>query len=121
MFKFTPAPKITPSITTRALPDHADLAPGGYDLRPIIQVSLGEFAADLWLHRTRQDNGGVLHELDVTLDGATDTGGVGLGDSPERLRRLASVIWAAADELEEQQARLRHPVGKGRGLLRGLK
>ena len=38
MFNRTPAPNVTPKITTRALPDHADLAPGGYDLRPIIAL-----------------------------------------------------------------------------------
>jgi hypothetical protein len=116
MFNRTPAPKVT---VTRATPDHAeDLSPSGYDLRPIVQVALGEFKADLWLHRTRQDNGGVLHELDVTIDGIGPAASDGLGDSPERLRRLASVVRAAADELEESQARLRHPAGRG---LRGIK
>src|SRR6202008_3560409 len=66
------------------IPDHANLGTGAYELRPIVQIGLGEFAADLWLYRTRQDDGSVLHEFDVTLDGATDAGGLGLGDSHER-------------------------------------
>jgi hypothetical protein len=41
----------------------------------------------------------------------------GLGDSPERLRRLASLLWSVVDELAELQgiadAMHRHPAGRG--------
>ena len=43
-------------------------------------------------------------EFDATIDGLVDASSSGLGDIPQRLRELASVAWATADELGKARA-----------------
>ena len=55
------------------------------------------------------DSDGTRFEFDATIDGLVDASSSGVGDNPQRLRELASVAWATADELGEARARQRHP------------
>ena len=76
-------------------------------------VTLGEFTGRVWRH-VHRDGDGTRFEFDATIDGLVDASSSGLGDNPQRLRQLASVAWATADELGEARARQRHPAGRGR-------
>ena len=51
--------------------------------------------------------------FDATIDGLVDASSNGLGSDPQRLRELAAVAQATADELGEARARQRHPAGSG--------
>ena len=75
-------------------------------------VKLGGFTGHVW--RTAQPDGdSTRFDFDVTIDGLVDASGTGLGDNPQRLRELAAVAQATADELAEARARQRHPAGSG--------
>ena len=68
----------------------------------------GEFTGRVWRH-IHHDSDGTRFEFDATIDGLVDASSSGVGDNPQRLRELASVAWATADELGEARARQRHP------------
>ena len=76
-------------------------------------VTHGEFICRVWPH-IRHDSDGIRFEFDATIDGLVDASSSGVGDNPQRLRELASVAWATADEFGEARARQRHPAGSGR-------
>jgi hypothetical protein len=103
----------TPQITRPPLPAAEHLLPrtdGGYSCNEVAKVTLGEFTGRVWRH-VHRDGDGARFEFDATIDGLIDASGSGLGDKPQRLRELASVASATADELGEAQARQRHPAG----------
>jgi len=72
--------------------------------------SHGEFTRRVWRHLHR-DGDGTRFEFDVTIDGLVDASSHGVGEDPQRLRQLASVVWATADELGEARARQATPRG----------
>ena len=72
----------------------------------------GEFTGRVW-RDIHHDSDGTRFEFDATIDGLVDASSHGVGDDPQRLRQLASVAWATADELGEARARQRHPAGSG--------
>jgi hypothetical protein len=76
-------------------------------------VTHGEFTDCVWRH-VHRDGDGTPVEFDATLDGMVDASSNGVGDDPQRLRQLACIAWAAADEFGEARARQRHPAGRGR-------
>jgi len=84
----------------------------GYGVHEVAAVTLGEFTGHVWRH-VHRDGDGTRFEFDATIDGLVDASSSGLGDNPQRLRQLASVAWATADELGEARARQRHPAGRG--------
>jgi hypothetical protein len=106
---------ITPQITRPPLPAAEHLLPrdNGYGIHEVAAVTLGEFTGRVWRH-VHRDGDGTRFEFDATIDGLVDASSNGVGDDPQRLRQLASVAWATADELGEAQARQRHPAGSGR-------
>jgi hypothetical protein len=117
----TPAPK----ITRQPLPAAEHVVPrstGGYGCHEVATITCGAGVGRVWRHLWH-DGSGIRLTFDATCDltGASD---VGLGEDPQAIREIASVLWALADELAEAQgiadAKTRHPSGKGRGL-RGLK
>jgi hypothetical protein len=75
-------------------------------------VTLGDFTGRVWRH-VHRDGDGTRLEFDVTIDGLVDASSSGLGSDPQRLRQLASVALATADELGEARARQWHPAGRG--------
>ena len=106
---------ITPQITRPPLPaaEHLPLRDGGgYSCHEVAKVTLGEFTGGVWRH-AHSDGAGTRLEFDATIGGLVDASGSGLGDNPQRLRELAAVAQATGDELEEAQARQRHPAGSG--------
>ncbi len=86
---------------------------GGYSCHEVAVVTHGEFTGRVWRH-IHHDSDGTRFEFDATIDGLVDASSSGVGDNPQRLRELASVAWATADELGEARARQRHPAGSGR-------
>lgn len=104
-----------PTIVRPQLPDAQQLVlrdNGGYGCHEVASSAYGEFTGRVWRHAHR-DGDGTRFEFDATLDGLVDASSNGLGDNPQRLRQLASVAWASADELGEAGARQRHPAGRG--------
>ncbi len=102
---------ITPQITRPPLPAAEHLLPrtdGGYSCHEVAVVTHGEFTGRVWRH-IHHDSDGTRFEFDATIDGLVDASSSGVGDNPQRLRELASVAWATADELGEARARQRHP------------
>jgi hypothetical protein len=75
--------------------------------------TLGEFTGRVWRH-VHRDGDGTRFEFDATIDGLVDASSSGVGDNPQRLRELASVAWATADELGEARPGQRHPAGTRR-------
>ena len=67
-------------------------------------MTLGEFTGRVWRH-IHHDSDGTRFEFDVTFDGLVDASSSGVGSNPQRLRELASVALATADELGEARAR----------------
>jgi len=110
------ASSTTPTITRPPLPAADHLIPrdeGGYGCHEVATIGgCGEFTGRLWRH-LHHDADGIRIEFDVTIDGLADASGNGLGSDPQRLRELAAVAHASADELEEARARQRHPAGSG--------
>ena len=107
---------ITPQSTRPPLPAAEHLLPrtdGGYSCHEVAVVTHGEFTGRVWRH-IHHDSDGTRFEFDATIDGLVDASSSGVGDNPQRLRELASVAWATADELGEARARQRHPAGSGR-------
>ncbi|HTH92636.1 hypothetical protein [Mycobacterium sp.] len=104
---------ITPRVTPHPLPD-ADgliLRDGYGPVHEITTVTLDEYTGRVWRNVHRDDDG-IHVEFDATLEplaGASDTGFA----DPDRLRRIAAVAQATADELAEARARQRHPAGSG--------
>jgi hypothetical protein len=105
---------ITPQITRYPLFAAELIARdnGGYAVHEAADVKLGGFTCHVWRNAT-PDGEETRLDFDVTLDGLADASGNGLGSDPERLRELASVTQATADELGEAWARQRHPAGSG--------
>ena len=105
---------ITPQVTHPPLPVAEHLIPrdNGYGVQEVAAVTLGEFTGRVWRH-VHRDGDGTRFEFDATIDRLVDASSSGLGDNPQRLRQLASVAWATADELGEARARQRHPAGRG--------
>ena len=106
---------ITPQITRPPLPAAEHLLPrtdGGYSCHEVAVVTHGEFTGRVLRH-IHHDSDGTRFEFDATIDGVVDASSSGVGDNPQRLRELASVAWATADELGEARARQRHPAGSG--------
>jgi hypothetical protein len=106
----------TPTIVRPPLPAAEHLLPrdnGGYGCHEVTRVTLGEFTGRVWRH-VHRDGDGTRFEFDATIDGLVDASSHGVGDDPQRLRQLASVAWATADELGEARAPQRHPAGSGR-------
>ena len=66
----------------------------------------------VWRNVHRDDDG-IHVEFDVTIDGIGAAASDGLGSDPQRLREVAAVALATADELEEARARQGHPAGSG--------
>ena len=107
---------ITPQITRPPLPAAEHLLPrtdGGYSCHDVAVVTHDEFTGRVWRH-IHHDSDGTRFDFDATIDGLVDASSHGVGDDPQRLRQLASVAWATADELGEARARQRHPAGSGR-------
>ena len=84
----------------------------GYGVHEVAAVTLGECTGRVWRH-VHRDPDGTRFEFDATIDGLVDASSSGLGESPQRLRELASVASATTDELGEARARQRHPAGSG--------
>jgi hypothetical protein len=105
---------ITPQVTHPPLPAAEHILPreNGYGVHEVAAVTLGEFTGRVWRH-VHRDRDGTRFEFDATIDGLVDASSRGLGDNPQRLRDLASVALATADELGEARARQRHPAGSG--------
>ena len=76
------------ALTAAAVEHLLPRTDGGYSCNEVANVTLGEFTGRVWRH--------------------------GLGKNPQRLRELADVALATADELEEAWARQRHPAGSRR-------
>jgi hypothetical protein len=105
----------TPQITRPPLPAAEHLLPrtdGGYSCNEVAKVTFGDFTGHVW-RNAHLDGDETRFEFDVTIDGRADASGNGLGSDPQRLRELAAVAQATADELEEARARQRHPAGSG--------
>ena len=106
----------TPPITRPPLPAVEHIIPrdnGGYGCHEVATVGgCGEFTGRVWRHLHR-DTDGIRIEFDATIDGLVDASSNGLGSDPQRLRELAAVAQATADELGEARARQRHPAGSG--------
>ena len=95
-----------PTITRPPLPAAEHIIPrdhGGYGCHEVAAVTLGEFTGHVW-RNAQPDGDGTRFDFDVTIDGLVDASSGGLGDDPQRLRELASVAWATADELGEARA-----------------
>jgi hypothetical protein len=113
-------PQIAPQITRPHLPDTDHLLPrdeGGYACHEVAEVSSGEFTGRVWRH-VHRDADGTWFEFDATIVGLSDASGNGVGNDPDRLRRLAAVCTTLADELAAVRAPLdaaiaRHPSGRG--------
>ena len=68
----------------------------------------------MWRNVHRDDDG-IHIEFDVTIHGIGGASDDGLGSDPQRLRELAAVAQATADELGGgTSARQRHPAGGNR-------
>jgi hypothetical protein len=106
---------ITPQITRPPLTAAEHLLPrdNGYGIHEVAAVTLGEFQGPRMAPRPPRRR---RHPLRIRRHDRR----VGRrqqqrrGRRPQRLRQLASVAWATADELGEAQARQRHPAGSGR-------
>ena len=97
---------ITPQVTRPPLPAAEHIMPrdnGGYGCHEVAKVTLGEFTGGVWRHLHR-DRDGTWFKFDATIDGLVSASSDGLGDDPQRLRELASVAWATADELGKARA-----------------
>jgi len=103
----------TPGHSPLPVAEHFIPSDNGYGVHEVAAVTLGEFTGRVWRH-VHRDGDGTRFEFDATIDGLVDASSSGLGDNPQRLRQLASVAWATADELGEARARQRHPAGRGR-------
>jgi hypothetical protein len=97
---------ITPTISRPPLPAAEHIMPrdnGGYGAHEVAAVTLGGFTGRVWRH-VHRDGDGARFEFDATIDGLVDASSSGLSDNPQRLRELASVALATADELGEARA-----------------
>jgi hypothetical protein len=70
-------------------------------------------SAAVWRNVHRDSDAGLHVEFDVTIDGIGAAADDGLGSDPHRLRELAAVAEATADELGEARARRRIRRGAG--------
>ena len=102
----------TPGHPPLPVAEHLIPRDNGYGVHEVAAVTLGEFTGRVWRH-VHRDGDGTRFEFDATIDGLVDASSSGLGDNPQRLRQLASVAWATADELGEARTRQRHPAGRG--------
>ena len=103
---------ITPQVTHPPLPVAEHLIPrdNGYGVHEVAAVTLGEFTGRVCATSTATATAPGSNSTQRS-DGVVDASSSGLGDNPQRLRQLASVAWATADELGEARARQRQAAG----------
>jgi len=106
---------ITPRVTRHPVPDADGLIfRDGYGpVHEVARIGDGGITGRVWRNVHRDDDG-IHIEFDVTIDGIGGASDDGLGSEPHRLRELAAVAQATADELEEARALQRHPAGRSR-------
>ena len=106
---------ITPQVTRPPLPAAEHILPrdnGGYGVHEVAAVTLGEFTGRVWRH-VHRDRDGTVSNLTPRSTAWLTRQAADSASDPQRLRELAAVASATADELGEARARQRHPAGSG--------